>query len=232
MKPRVSTKREIPDDVSDYFIHWAKNLIKNKTTVSREHHGDEGVVYKITSKRGNYFLKIKTNSTFLKERERLAWLRDKLPVPKVVGFTEKDGTGAILLTALEGKNLAVLCKEWPAEKVIDKLADALHTFHNTDTRGWPFDVSDSKKILVHGDACLPNFIFNGDVFSGYIDLADSRLADPEIDLSATIWSLQYNLGIGHGSRFLEKYGYEDTTEDTSNKLRLQYEEYQRTHGFL
>lgn len=232
MKAKVSVKKEVPDNISQFFINWAKDLISNDATVNKEHHGDEGVVYKIDSKGGNYFLKIKINSTFSKERERLVWFQGKLPVPRVVNFTDKDGAGAMLLTALEGKNLAALCKEWPVEKIIDKLADALHQFHKTDTQGWPFDKTDSKKILVHGDACLPNFIFNSDLFSGYIDLADAKLADPEIDLAAAIWSLQYNLGPGHGSEFLKKYGYHNTTEDMAEKLHLQYENYQQEHGFL
>lgn len=224
--------KEVSGEITEGFIDWAKNLLGGEVLVEREQHGDEGAVFKIGTKKGNYFLKIKTDSNFTKERERLEWLKDKLPVPRVVGSTEKNGAGAMLLTAIEEKNLAVLCKEWPAEKVITKLAEVLHTFHATDTRGWPFDEADSGKVLVHGDACLPNFIFSGDIFSGYIDLADCQLADIEVDLSATVWSLQYNLGAGHGPAFLKKYGYYDATEEGAERLRLQYVEYQQTHGFL
>lgn len=215
-----------------YFLDWAKDFLKEEISFEKESHGDEGVVYKINTKQNSYFLKIKNDSIFEKERERLAWLKDKIPVPIVLGFTERDGTGAMLLTALEGKNLAVLSKEWEPNKLIDKLVGALHKFHNINTQGWPFDESDPEKILVHGDACLPNFIFNGDSFSGYIDLADCKLAEREVDLSATVWSLQYNLGSGHGAYFLKKYGYEDTTEEIVEKLRNQYESYQKAQGFL
>ena len=218
--------------MEEYFINWAKDLLGGDATVVKEPHGDEGAVYKINSEKDNYFLKIKIGSDFSKERERLQWFKDKILVPEVMGFTEKDGVGAMLLTALPGKNLAVLCKEWPVEKVIDKLADALHQFHKTSTEGWPFDEFDSKKILVHGDACLPNFIFNDGLFSGYIDVADARLADVEVDLSASVWSIQYNLGKGHGTYFLEKYGYKDFSEESVEKLRIQYENYQKEHGFL
>lgn len=223
---------EVPNKTSEIFIQWAKDLLGTRAVVQKEPHGDEGAVYQINAENGNYFLKIKVGSTFSKERDRLAWFKNKLSVPMVIGLTEKEGAGAMLLTAIEGKNLAVLCKEWSAEKVIDKLVDALRKFHSTDTQGWPFDKPSSGKILVHGDACLPNFIFKGDSFSGYIDLGDSKLADREVDLAAAVWSLQYNLGPGHGPRFLKEYGYQDATEETAEKLRLQYEDYQRAYGFL
>lgn len=85
-------------------------------------------------------------------------------------------------------------------------------------------------MLVHGDACLPNFIFQGEKFSGYIDLGDLMVAKPEIDFAAAIWSLQYNLGPGHGKRFLEKYGVQNVTDEMVEKLRLQYEDTQKEWG--
>lgn len=224
--------KDIPSGASEYFIDWARNLLGHEVFVERERHGDEGVVFKIDTEKGNYFLKIKVGSNFSKERGRLNLLKNKLPVPVVVGYTEKDGTGAMLLTAIEGRNLAVLCKEWPAERVITKFAEVLHIFHATNTHGLLFDSAVQGGVLVHGDACLPNFIFNEEVFSGYIDLADCRIANPEVDLSAAVWSIQYNLGPGHGSAFLKEYGYRDTSEESAKILRLQYEEYQREHGFL
>ena len=226
------TKREISSDKINYFIDWVKNLLGDDIAFEKEPHGDEGAVYRIKTLNGNFFLKIKNNSTFEKEREKLLWLEGRLPVPKVVDFTEKDKTGALLITALEGKNLAVLCKEWPAEKVIEKLAEVIHRFHATSifdlTSG---DKIDSSKILVHGDACLPNFIFNGDLFSGYIDLADSRFGNKEVDLSAAVWSIEYNMGPGYGHKFLEKYGYSEATEKIAEKLRLDYIDYQQKCGF-
>jgi kanamycin kinase len=223
---------EVTAEIGDRFIIWTEGLIGGKAAVFKEPYGEEGLVYRLDASGGSYFLKIKTGSTFLKEQERLEWLGDRLPVPKVLGRTEENGTGAILLTAIEGKNLALLCKEWPVEKVIDKLADALHQFHAVDTTGWPFDKPGTGKVLVHGDACLPNFIFKGDAFSGYIDLRDAALANVEIDLAAAVWSLQFNLGPGYGPKFLEKYGYRDATKEMAEKLRLEYEDYQEAQGFL
>jgi aminoglycoside 3'-phosphotransferase-2 len=213
------------------FIDWSEELLGTPASVSKEPHGDEGAVFRLETEKGNYYLKVKEGSSFAKEQEKLIWLRRHLPVPEVLGTTSGNGKIAMLLTAIEGKNLKVLSEEWPAEKVINVLVKALKQFHATDSTGWPFETVEQEKVLVHGDACLPNFIFNGDSFSGYIDVGDAALASIEIDLAAAIWSLQYNLGPGFGSSFLEAYGYPDTSEQTVERLRLKYEEYQKAHGF-
>lgn len=223
---------DIPDSEQEYFISWAKNLIDGSAALAKEPHGDEGVVYQLQASKGNYFLKLKRGSDFSSEIERLGWLKNKLPVPEVVDSIVKDDIGALLLTAIEGRNLAALSKQWSAEKVIDELVRVLHAFHATDPSGWPFDTVKDGMVLVHGDACLPNFIFSEEKFGGYIDLGEATLAHPEIDLRAAIWSLQYNLGAGHGVKFLEKYGYQDATEERAQQLRLEYENYQKAHGYL
>lgn len=222
----------ISDAEQEYFISWAKGIVGTEAVLKREPHGDEGVVYQLQSLDGNYFLKLKTGSDFSSEIERLKWLEDKLPVPKVIGSTQNEGVGALLLTAIEGRNLAALSKQWPVEKVIDELVRVLHLFHATDPSGWPFENLQEGMVLVHGDACLPNFIFSEKGFRGYIDVGEAALASPEVDLRAAIWSLQYNLGAGHGLSFLEKYGYQDSTEERAEQLRSEYEDYQKAHGFL
>ena len=210
------------------FVNWAKERLKGNAIVTKEDYGDQSKVFKLHATSGNYFLKI--GAGLEKERERLEWLNGKLPVPKVIGFTKIEDKDALLLSAIEGKNLAVLSKEWPAEKVVDKLVKVLHQFHTVDAKSCPFGKFETGKVLAHGDACLPNFIFQDDNFSGYIDLGDLMAANPKVDFSAAIWSLQYNLGAGHGRMFLEKYGVKNVTAELVEKLRLQYEEMQQKWG--
>ena len=209
------------------FINWAEKQLGN-ATVTKEDYGDQSKVFKLHAASGNYFLKL--GAGLEKERERLEWLNGKLPVPKVVGFTKIDDKDILLLSAIEGKNLAALSKEWPAEKVVDKLVKALHQFHAVDAKNCPFGSFEAGKVLVHGDACLPNFIFQDDNFSGYIDLGDLMVASSEVDFSAAIWSLQYNLGLEYGRMFLEKYGVKNVTDELAEKLRLQYEDMQQKWG--
>lgn len=200
------------------IIDWAETRLKTSATVIKEEYGDQSKVFRFHAPSGNYFLKI--GKGLDKERKRLEWLGGKLLIPKVFGFATFDDEDALLLSAIEGRNLAALSKEWPAEKVVDKLVEALRQFHSVDAKNCPFGSFELNKVLVHGDACLPNFIFQGDNFSGYIDLGDSMVASPEIDFSAAIWSLQYNLGTGYGAMFLKKYGVENVTEELVEKLRL------------
>jgi kanamycin kinase/aminoglycoside 3'-phosphotransferase-2 len=212
------------------FISWAEKQLGGSTVVDKEPHGDQSTVYRLAVPSGNYFLKIAP--ALEKERERLEWLGGKLPVPKVIGFTRIGDKGALLLSAVEGIDLAKLCKKWPAQKIVSKWAEALRRFHAVNIKDCPFGDPGSEKLLVHGDACLPNFIFKNDNFSGYIDLGDVRIDAPEIDLSAAVWSLQYNLGKGYGRKFLQEYGLKNATDELAEKLRLQYEKVQKEWGLI
>ncbi|MGB7957870.1 MAG: phosphotransferase [Minisyncoccia bacterium] len=212
------------------FIEWAQKQLGDDSVVTKEPHGDQSTVYNLIGPNGNYFLKIAPELT--KERERLEWLDGKLPVPKIIGFTHIEDKDALLLSAIEGMNLAKLKKEWTADKVAHRLAEVLREFHATSTTGCPFGIRGPGKVLVHGDACLPNFIFKDDKFSGYIDPGDMRVDISEVDLSAAVWSLQYNLGPGYGLEFLKKYGVENASEDMAERLRLHYEEMQKEWGLI
>lgn len=213
-----------------FFIDWAEKQLGGKIVVTKEPHGDQSTVYQLSTPDGAYFLKIAPELS--REHERLDWISGKLPTPRVAGFVRNEDRDALLLTAIEGVNLAKLAKTWSAEKIVDNLAEVLRRFHATETKDCPFGGPEVGGVLVHGDACLPNFIFNGDTFSGYIDLGDMRVDAVEVDLSAAAWSLEYNLGQGHGKRFLEKYGLKDVTEDLVSKLRMQYEETQKNWGLV
>lgn len=61
--------------------------------------------------------------------------------------------------------------------------------------------------LVHGDACLPNVMFRGGRFTGFVDCGGAGRGDRHGDLFWTVWSLMYNLKTdAWGDRFLDAYG--------------------------
>ena len=171
---------------------------------------------------GGQRLFLKIGPRLQREYERLRWLEDRLPAPRPIGFTSEGGADALLMTAVEGDSLAALSTSLSPQAVIARLAMALRDLHATPAADWPF--GGEGGVLVHGDACLPNFLFMGNHLSRYIDVGDMALADPEVDLAAAVWSLQYNMGAGHGLAFLREYGAVGATEDEVERLRLSYEQ--------
>lgn len=203
------------------FIDWATKELGENVSTTKEEYGDQNVVFKLQSPKATYFLK--TGEGLEKERERLQWIDGKQPVPKVLGFKQIGDTSALLLSAIEGTNLKSAAQALGSDKVIDILVSALQKFHQTDIRDCPFGESGEGKVLVHGDACLPNFMVNDGKLSGYIDLEDMRIDKKEVDLAAGVWSLQYNFGPGLGIQFLNKYGVKNPTYEMVQQLHQQYE---------
>ena len=171
---------------------------------------------------GSRRLFLKVGPCLQREYDRLRWLAGRLPAPRPLGFSGEGSQDALLMTAVGGDSLAALSDSLPPQAVIARLAAALRDLHATPATDWPF--GGKCGVLVHGDACLPNFLFAGDHLSGYIDVGDMALADAEVDLAAAVWSLQYNMGAGYGLAFLREYGVVGANEEDIERLRLSYEQ--------
>lgn len=202
------------------LIEWAEKHLGSLSSPSKEAHGNQSTVLRLRADSGEYVLKIAKG--LRQEQERIEWLSTRLPVPRVVAATSIDGMDALLLSAIPGVNLKVLSKQWPAPKVVDKLAHAIRRFHLADTSDWPFGAPRPHEVLIHGDACMPNLIFDVDDLSGYVDLGGVSVGEPETDLAAAVWTLHHNLGPGHGLSFLQQYGFKGATATLVEELRLRY----------
>ena len=65
------------------------------------------------------------------------------------------------------------------------------------------------RVLLHGDYCLPNVIYDGWSFSGFIDLGNGGVGDRHVDIFWGAWTLNYNLKTDrYRERFLDCYGRE------------------------
>jgi kanamycin kinase len=203
------------------YISWAAaRLNVTDPSAYRARAGDNSTVFEIESDDVRWFLKI--GDRLARECAVLGWLRGRLPVPRVVAFDQVGGVDALPMTAVPGTPLAALAKSRPQAAIVEMLASAIRAFHSVNARDCPFEAYIPGESLVHGDACLPNIIVGDDASTGYIDLGDTGVGDVEVDLSAAVWSLQYNLGPGFGRAFLTAYGRPDATERDVDRLRAMY----------
>ncbi len=202
------------------FIQWVERELDGKAVVSEKSCGRQSETYGVTVNKKGYFLKISDNAKL--EYEKLFWLEDKVLVPRVIRFKTIGKKQALLMTAIDGKNLSRLGKEVSMDKTVDELVKVLQQLHRVSIKDYPFEILDKKGVLIHGDACLTNFIFNKKGQTACIDVGDLTVGNVEVDLAAAVWSLDYNFGAGYGKIFLEKYGIKNVTDELVEKLKGEY----------
>lgn len=183
------------------------------------------------------------------EIARLRWLRQVgQPAPTVLDSVDDGGRHWLLMTALEGCDLA--SAPLPPGQVIGLLAAALRNLHRVPTESCPFDhrlaprIADAKRrvdaglvdetdfdaerlgqsagqvlaellstcptahdlVVTHGDACLPNFMVDGNRFTGFIDCGRLGIADRFQDLALAARSIARNVGEEWVAPFFREYG--------------------------
>jgi aminoglycoside phosphotransferase len=144
------------------------------------------------------------------EAERLAWLRDHLPVPETVAYARCDGRGEALITrALAGEDLTAGAHLARPHETVRRLADALRRFHTVGA--------------IHGDFCLPNVLYAGADLAGYVDVGRSGPGDPAVDVAAAATSVTLNLGRVWARRFLDSIGWPRADDSTLDELIDRYE---------
>ena len=188
---------EVVDDLRRHFSDVALRLVWDIGEGSR-------VFEVIVDQTVHAYLKLA--SDLAPEAQRLQWLDGRLPTPKLISTGRCESTDWLVTTALPGLALSNLKHTEPAARITQQLAEALHLVHQTPAHDCPFGEQSSTSVLVHGDACLPNFLFVDGALSGIVDLGQCGLGDFRSDLATAVWSVQYNLGSGHASSFLNAYG--------------------------
>jgi len=164
------------------------------------------------------------------ERDRLAWLAGRWPVPEVVGFYHAAGDDWLLTREVPGVPLYHPSVALPPASVASLLGETLRDIHRTDATGCPFGTSKPGHVLIHGDYCLPNILFAmagraqgaPPELSAVIDVGRAGLGDRRDDLAAGVWTLQYNYGPGFGREFLDAYGASPMTDVEIERLRRRY----------
>lgn len=209
---------------NDAAIEWARTILrKSKLTAEVAWGSDSATTYRLQED-GAALAYLKIGVGALRgERDRLVWLRDKVAVPDVLAFATESKEAWLLTAPLYGTDLCRPDHTAHPDRLVRLLACALMQLHSLDPAGCPFVGPDEGGVVIHGDACLPNFVVDGGQFVGYLDVGDLRLGRPEVDLAAAVWSLDYNLGAGFGGDFLREYGWPEDDEATVEQLRRSYE---------
>ena len=71
-----------------------------------------------------------------------------------------------------------------------------------------------REVLIHGDYCLPNVMFDGWKLSGFIDLGNGGVGDRHIDLFWGAWTLGFNLHTDeYRELFFDAYGRDKIDPD-------------------
>jgi aminoglycoside phosphotransferase len=179
-----------------------------------------GTVWRLTGETRSVF--VKRAAELAGERDRLAWLKGRWPVPEVVGFFQASGDDWLVTRALEGVPMFHPSVGWSPERVAAELGEILRGLHATDASQCPFGHRKPGNVLAHGDFCLPNVLVQDGRLSGLVDLGGAGLASPETDLAAGVWTLQYNFGTGFARAFLNAYGWPPMTDAAIEKLRRKY----------
>jgi kanamycin kinase len=179
-----------------------------------------GTVWRIGGDSGAVF--VKRAADLAGERDRLAWLAGRLPVPEVVGFVHAYGDDWLLTRELPGIHLYNSSLGWDPERVARRFGEILREIHATDGSGCPFGEKAPGHVLIHGDYCLPNILVEEGRFSGLVDVGRAGLGDRRDDLAAGAWTLHYNYGHGFAPAFIDAYGASPMTAKEIEALRRRY----------
>jgi aminoglycoside phosphotransferase len=181
-----------------------------------------GTVWRLGGESGAVY--VKRAAHLADERDRLAWLSGRWPVPEVVGFHRAAGDDWLLTREVPGVPLYHPSIGLPPAGVARVLGEILREVHRTEAVGCPFGTAKPGHVLIHGDYCLPNVLVAGapPQLSALIDVGQAGLGDPRDDLAAGVWTLQYNYGPGVAREFLDAYGAPQMTDAQIEHLRRRY----------
>jgi kanamycin kinase len=156
------------------------------------------------------------------ERERLDWLRGRWPVPEAIGFFHEMGDDWLVTREVRGAPIHLALQGWEPDRVATRLGEILRGLHETAAGDCPFGTRKPGNVLIHGDYCLPNVLVEDGKLSALVDVGLAGLGNPETDLAAGVWTLQYNYGPGHARAFLDAYGWPPMSDQAIEKLRRKY----------
>lgn len=145
------------------------------------------------------------------EAMRLEWLGCRLPVPRVLASGSGGGYQFLPTKSVSGVPAHDRSAGWDRQEIASLVGQAMRKFHSVPIVGCPFrhpvvgPTTKEDEVLVHGDYCLPNVLFEADRCH-YLDVGEAGVGDRYIDIIAGIWSLRHNHGKGSVENLSKEYG--------------------------
>src|SRR5207245_725182 len=100
-----------------------------------------GTVWRLTGQAGGTMF-VKRAAELAGERDRLAWLAGRWPVPKVAGFFHEFGDDWLVTYAVPGVPMHHTSLGWDPDRVAKPLGEILRGLHSTGGAGCPVGVRD------------------------------------------------------------------------------------------
>ena len=179
-----------------------------------------GTVWRLGA--GGRSVYIKRAADLAAERDRLSWLQERWPVPEAIGLFHEMGDDWLVTREVRGVPIHLASQGREPASVAATLGAILRGLHATRADDCPFGIRKPGNVLIHGDYCLPNVLVEDGELSALVDVGLSGLGNPETDLAAGVWTLQYNYGPGQARAFLDAYGWPPMSDQAIEKLRRKY----------
>jgi kanamycin kinase/aminoglycoside 3'-phosphotransferase-2 len=98
----------------------------------------DSLYLKIDSRNPEHFLR--------REKAKLEWIKNRLPVPKVVLFTEDENAEYLLLSEISGTDASSNSRKGNEQTIVKQMADGLKMIHSLPIENCPFDMRLDYKI--------------------------------------------------------------------------------------
>ncbi|MEO8329430.1 MAG: aminoglycoside 3'-phosphotransferase [Candidatus Nanopelagicales bacterium] len=181
----------------------------------------------LTFRSGDWYVKWNPKSSGIdlgRERDRLNWISQRHPAPRVIDFGSDAHAQWLVTEALPGDH--AVGQRWQSRphEAIHAIATGLRALHRipiTDfPPGWTSETWVGREpvtlgprpplddpVIVHGDACAPNTLISASgEWTGNVDFGDLAIGDRWADLAVASLSLDWNFGEGHQPKFFDSYG--------------------------
>lgn len=143
--------------ISQYnYPNIIKDFIQNFELEEMKIGCSDSQIFCIKKNDNNYFLKIMKKDMLVQEYNRLQWLQDKFPVPKIVMFHQENGFDFLITEEIAGE---MLCNDYyvnDPEKALFVLKEAFQKISNVEISNCPFHVSNDYKL-----SCIRKNVKNG-----------------------------------------------------------------------